>query len=135
MKLMSRRGSIAPVVCFILLMLSIGLNILLIRARQPMHQGEPTQAAVNGQQDAYLREIAATIGLNIGHNRSAGDMASDIHIALSEADVDVLRPIHPDVIKNIEEALGPKDAASIRRLNEFVKSLQGKRLLALPGKR
>ena len=135
MTLKCRRGSVATVVCFILLMLSIGLNILLIRAREPMHQGEPTQAAANGQQDAYLREVATTIGLNPGHNRSAGDVASDIHIALSEARVDVLRPILPDVITNIEEALGPKDADSIHRLNEFVKSLQGKRLLALPEKR
>lgn len=132
MILMSRRGSMAPVLCFILLTLSIGLNILFIRNRPTTYKRELIQGAANGQQTVYLREVATAIGLNPSQILSDGDLASDIHIALSEARVDVVRPIPPDVIKSIEEVLGPADVASIQRLNDFVESLKGKRLLALP---
>ena len=132
MKLRNRRGSVAPTVCLILLLLSIGLNILLIRGGRKFQSDEPPRVVANASQGVYLREIATSIGLNPSQNRPAGDLASDIRIALSEARVDVVHPIHQDVIKNVEEVLGPKDVASIRRLNEFVKSLEGKRLVALP---
>lgn len=114
---------IANVVMAMVLAGCTDLDLDFLNPKQPVRD----ESSLN-----QLKDVAKRLGVEVGAEGEAVDVASSIRIAIDESKVTVPEPLSEKAARASLRVIGDADKQLFKMQEEFLKKLQGKRVLVLP---